>query len=180
VILYHRGAEEFQEVLTQLLKKKEEIKKQSEGQEQLFWDDLQMKFQTLHAMALQIEQHFLDFLDKGDRDFLPRLKTMIAQYTKKYGNALTEFVVSNQGYFDGLRDTDLRPLLMKKDYEGLVRTSSKAIGMESMKVIEKLQKIKKPKPGELRTMRAEVLKSFERLKNVLTKVLLDVTADRSK
>lgn len=179
VVLYPRGPEEFQQVLSQLLKKKDEIKNQTKNQEQLFWDDLQMKFQTLHAIALQIEQQFLDFLDKGERDFVNRRKAMIAQYTKKYGNALTEFVVSNEGYFDGLRDTDLRPLLAKKDYEGMVRLSSKQVGMESMKVIEKLQKMNKPKAADVKALRAEVLKSFEKLKNNLTKVLLDVTADRS-
>ncbi len=180
VVLYPRGSEEFQEVLGQLIRKKDELRKETEGQEQLFWDDLQMKFQTLHAMAIQIEQHLLDFLDKGDRDFNQRLKLMIADYTKKYGNGLTEFVVSNEGYFDGLRDTELRSLLTKKDYEGLVRSSSKQVGMESMKVIEKLQKLKKPKPAELKALRSEVLKNFERLKNNLTKTLLGVTEDRSK
>lgn len=180
VILYPRGAKEYQEVLGQLLKKKEDIKKQTEGQEQLFWEDLQMKFQTLHAMSIQIEQHFLDFLDKGERDFSPRLKVMIGDYTKKYGNGLTEFVVSNEGYFDGLRDTDLRDLLTKKDYEGLVRSSSKQVGMESMKVIETLQKMKKPKAKEIKVLRSEVLKNFERLKNTLTKELIGVTEDRSK
>ena len=179
VILYPRGSQEFQEVLGQLIRKKDELRKQTEGQEQLFWEDLQMKFQTLHAMAIQIEQHLLDFLDKGERDFSPRLKLMITDYTKKFGNGLTEFVVSNEGYFDGLRDTELRALLTKKDYEGLVRASSKQVGMESMKVIETLQKMKKPKAKELKALRSEVLKSFERLKNNLTKVLLDVTADRS-
>lgn len=179
VVLYPRGPDEFQEVLSQLLNKKEEIRKQTEGQQQLFWEDLQMKFQTLHAMALQIEQHFLDFLDQGQRNFLTRRKVMIDQYTKKFGNALTEFVVSNEGYFDSLRETDLRPLLLKKDYEGLVRTNSKQVGMESMKVIEKLQSLKKPTASQLKSIRSEILKNFERLKSNLTKVLLDVTADRS-
>ncbi len=180
VVLYPRGADEFQQVLSQLMKKKEEMKKQTEGQEQLFWEDLQMKFQTLHAIALQIEQHLLDFLDKGDRDFNRRLNVMIAQYTKKYGNALTEFVVANEGYFDGLRESDLRPLITKKDYEGMVRSASKSVGMESMKVIEKLQKMKRPRPAEIKALRAQVLKNFEQLKNSLTKLLLDMTADRSK
>ena len=179
VVLYPRGPEDFQQVLSQLMKKKDELKKQTEGQEQLFWEDLQMKFQTLHAISLQIEQHFLDFLDKGNRDFLVRQKDMTNQYTKKFGNALTQFIVANEGYFDGLRDTDLRPLLAKKDYEGLIRTAGKQIGMESMKVIEKLQTMKKPTPAELKALRAEVLKNFERLKNSLTKQLLDVTKDRS-
>jgi hypothetical protein len=179
VVLYPGGPEEFQKVLSQLMKKKEELRKQNEGQEQLFWEDLQMKFQTLHAMALQIEQHFLDFLDKGDRDFVSRRKIMIAQYTKKYGNALTEFVIANEGYFEGLRETDLRPLLVKKNYEGIVRSASKSVGMESMKVIEKLQKMKKPSPAEIKALRSQVLKSFEQLKNSLTKLLLEMTADRS-
>lgn len=180
VVLYPRGSEEFQEVLGQLIRKKDELRKETEGQEQLFWDDLQMKFQTLHAMTIQIEQHLLDFLDKGERDFPQRLKVMIADYTRKYGKGLTEFVVSNEGYFDGLRDTELRTVLMKKDYEGLVRSSSKQVGMESMKIIEKLQKMKKPKAAELKTLRSEVLKNFERLKNNLTKVLIGVTEDRTK
>jgi hypothetical protein len=180
VVLYPRGPEEFQEVLSQLMKKKEEMKKQTDSQEQLFWDDLQMKFQTIHAMALQIEQHLLDFLDKGDRDFNSRLKVMIAQYTKKYGQALTEFVVANEGYFDGLSETDLRSLVKTKDYEGMVRTASKSVGMESMKVIEKLQTMKKPKPAEIKALRSQVLKNFEQLKISLTKLLLEMTADRSK
>lgn len=179
VILYPRGPEEFQAALAQLLKKKDELKQQAQGQELLFWEDLQMKFQTLYAMSLQIEQHFLDFLDKGNASFPARLKEMIAQYTKKYGNGLTEFVVSNEGYFDGLRGTELRALLSQKDYEGMVRTASKQVGMESMKVIEKLQTMKKPSAAEVKTLRAEVLKNFERLKNTLRQQLTDVTEDRT-
>ena len=180
VVLYPRGAEEFQDVLGQLLKKKEELKNQTQNQKQLFWDDLQMKFQTLHAMAMQIEQHFLDFLDKGARDFRPRLTVMTAQYTKKYGQALTEFVVDNEGYFAGLQNSELRPFLIEKDYEGIVRTSSKQLGLESMKVIEKLQTMKKPTDKDLKTMRPQVLKSFEQLKAKLNQLLVGVTEDRSR
>lgn len=179
VILYPRGAEEFQVALTQLLKKKDDLKKQSEGQELLFWDDLQMKFQTLHSISLQIEQLMLDFLDKGPKDFPVRLKEMTKKYTKSFGSALTEFVNQNEGYFDGLRDTDLRPLLTKKDYEGMIRTSSKQVGMESMKVIEKLQAMKKPSAAELKTLRTEVLKNFEKLKNNLNNHTLQITEDRT-
>lgn len=180
VVLYPRGPEEFQDILGQLLKKKEDLKNQTQNQKELFWDDLQMKFQTLHAMAMQIEQHFLDFLDKGARDFKPRLTVMTAQYTKKYGQALTEFVVDNEGYFAGLQNSELRPFLLEKDYEGIVRTASKQLGLESMKVIEKLQTMKKPTEKDIKTLRPQVLKSFEQLKSKLNQLLVGVTEDRSK
>ncbi len=180
VVLYPRGAEEFQEILAQLLKKKEDIKLQTKNQKDLFWDDLQMKFQTLHAMTMQIEQHFLDFLDKGSRDFKPRLTVMTTQYTRKFGQALTQFVVDNEGYFAGLQSSELRPLLLEKDYEGVVRTSSKQLGLESMKVIEKLQTLKKPTDKDIKTMRPQVLKSFEQLKAKFNQLLIGVTEDRSK
>lgn len=180
VILYPRGPEEFQTALNQLLKKKDELKKQAEGQTMLFWEDLQQKFDTLIGMSLQIEQHFLDFLDKGNRDFPVRLKDMTKQYTNKFGSALTEFVNQNESYFEALRNTpDLRPILTKKDYEAMVRTASKQVGMESMKVIEKLQAMKKPTPVEIKTFRAEVLKNFEKLKNHLNNQLLNITEDRT-
>lgn len=180
VVLYSRGPEEFQEVLAQVLKKKEEIKNQTQNQKVLFWDDLQMKFQTLHAIAMQIEQHFLDFLDKGSREFKPRLIVMTAQYTKKYGQALTEFVVDNEGYFAGLQNSDLRPFLLEKDYEEVVRASSKSLGLESMKFIEKLQAMKKPNDKEIKALRPQVLKSFEQLKAKINTLLIGVTEDRSK
>lgn len=180
VVLYPRGAEEFQEILAKLLKKKEDIKLQTKNQKDLFWDDLQMKFQTLHAMTMAIEQHFLDFLDKGSRDFKPRLTIMITQYTRKFGQALTQFVVDNEGYFAGLQTSELRPLLLEKDYEGVVRTSSKQLGLESMKVIEKLQTLKKPTDKDLKTLRPQVLKSFEQLKAKFNQLLIGVTEDRSR
>lgn len=180
VVLYPRGTEEFQQVLTQLMKKKEELKKQTESQESLFWEDLQMKFQTLHAMTLQIEQLLLDFIDQGERNFSPRLKAMVNTYTQKFGQGLTQFVIENEGYFEGLAATDLRPLILKKDYESLVRLTSKEIGFEAMKVIEKLQTMKKPTTKELKALRPAVLKTFESLKNSINKKLLDVTEDRSK
>ena len=179
VVLYPKGPEEFQRVLTQLMKKKEELKKQTESQQSLFWDDLQMKFQTLHAITLQIEQLLLDFIDQGDRNYSTRLKTMVNTYTQKFGQGLTQFVIENEGYFEGLAATDLRPLLLSKDYESQVKLTSKEVGLEAMKVIEKLQAMKKPNAKDLKTMRPSVLKTFESLKNSINKKLLDVTEDRS-
>ncbi len=179
VVLYPKGPEEFQRVLTELMKKKDELKKQTESQQSLFWEDLQMKFQTLHAITLQIEQLLLDFIDQGDQNYPPRLKTMVNTYTQKFGQGLTQFVIENEGYFEGLAATDLRPLLLSKDYEGMVKLTSKEVGFEAMKVIEKLQAKKKPNAKELKAMRPSVLKTFESLKNSINKKLLGVTEDRS-
>ncbi|MES2529225.1 MAG: DUF4339 domain-containing protein [Bdellovibrionota bacterium] len=180
VVLYPRGAEEFQDILAKLLKKKEDLKLQTKNQKDLFWDDLQMKYQTLHAMTMQIEQHFLDFLDKGAREYKPRLTVMTTQYTRKFGQALTEFVVENEGYFAALEATEIRPMLVEKDYEGVVKMSCKQLGLESMKVIEKLQTMKKPTDKDLKALRPQVLRSFEQLKAKFNQLLIGVTEDRSK
>jgi hypothetical protein len=181
VVLYPQGPDAFQETLTALMKKKEELKNIAINQKQVFWDELQMKFQTLHAMTIQIEQHFLDFLDNGIRNFHPRLKMMVNQYTKKYGQQLTRLVIDNESFFSGLKeDPAVRPIILQKDYEGIFRTASKSVGLESMKVIEKLQTIKKPAPKDLTDLRPQVLKTFEQLKVRIEKLLLGVTEDRSK
>ncbi len=181
VVLYSRGAEEFQEVLTQLLQKKENLKNQAINQRTIFWDELQMKFSTLQAFTVQIEQHFLDFLDKGHANFHPRLKIMVDQYTKKFGQALTQIVIDNETFFAGIQDDpNMRPVILKKDYEGIVRAASKQVGFESMTVMEKLQSLKKPTAKDLQTLRPHFQKSFENLKSKINLLLIGVTEDRSK
>lgn len=180
VILYPQGPDAFQTTLSQLLKKKEEIRKETEGHKQMFWDDLQMRYQTLQAITIQIEQYFLDFLDKGEKNFPVRLKTMVNAYTKQFGQQLTGLVVDNESLFAAaMNDPVLKTMILGSDYEGTFRSMSKQVGLESMKVIEELQGMKRPKSKALKELKPRVLKSFAQLKSKIEALLLAVTADRS-
>ena len=180
VVLYPKGAEEFYRILEKLSKKKVEIDQRTEGAEELFWQDLQQKFQTLLAITLQIEQHFIDFIEKDDANFNKNLEPMVDSYTRKFGSVLTNFVVSNEKYFKELNGTHLRNFDSKKNYEPKVRLSSKNIGFESMKIIEVLQGLKNPKRAKLNEVEKDIKLMFKKLKDELNQKIIQVSEDRSR
>jgi hypothetical protein len=105
----------------------------------------------------------------------------VNEYTKKYGPQLTNLVVDLESVFAAAaNDPALKPIMAQKDYEGIFRMASKQVGLESMKVIEKLQAMKKPTTKDLKELRPQVLKSFEQVKARIETLLLGVTEDRSK
>ena len=180
VVLYHRGSGEFNTILDKLIRKKMEIELQNQNQEDLFWQDLQQKLQTLVAISLQIEQLFLDFTDMSPAGFDGNLKTVIAKYTQNFGRFLTDFVVANEKYFEGLEKSQLAEMEKKRTYEKLIRLTAKNVGMESIKIIEKLQKMKKPSAKDLKNVEVQVKKQFELLKDSLNKKIIQLTEDRVK
>jgi hypothetical protein len=180
VVLFPKGAKDFYRILEKLSKKKQEIARKTEGAEELFWQDIQQKFQTLLAITLQIEQHFLDFIEKDDRKFSKNLKPMIDAYTRKFGSVLTNFVISNEKYFKELHEADYRNFGIKKNYEPKVRLSSKNIGFESMKIIENLQTLKNPKRAKLNEVEASTKNVFKKLKENLNQTIIQVSEDRSR
>jgi hypothetical protein len=179
VVLYPAGAVEFNVVLDKLLKKKIDAALKVQSENELFWEDLQLKFQTLHMITLQIEQLFMDLLEKDESGFLKGVKFTVDQYTKNFGHFLTQFVIANDEYFKDLAKSGSRNIAKKQTYEPVVRVTAKQIGLESMKIIEDFQKQKKFSPQELKEKKAEVLKTFEKLKATINNQIIRVTEDRS-
>ena len=180
VVLYHKGNVEFNLILDKLIRKKLAIEVKDQNLEELFWQDLQQKLQTLVAITLQIEQLFLELLEKPPGDLKKNLKFTVDKYTQKFGSTLTEFVVQNEKYFQELKKSEVSNLNQKRSYEELVRLTSKNIGLESMKIIEQLQSWKKPSKGDLARMETKVKNQFESLKKGLNQRLIQITEDRTK
>jgi hypothetical protein len=180
VVLYHRGSGEFNTILDKLIRKKMEIELKNQNQEDLFWQDLQQKLQTLVAISLQIEQLFLDFTDKSPAGFDSNLKATIAKYTRNFGRFLTDFVVANEKYFEDLEKAKLVEMEKKRNYERLIRLTAKNVGMESIKIIEKLQTMKKPSAKELKNIEGQIKKQFDLLKENLNQEIIQLTEDRVK
>jgi len=179
VILYPGGAMEFNAVLDKLIKKKIDAALKVQGEDELFWEDLQLKFQTLHMITLQIEQLFMDLLEKDEAGFLKSVKVTVDQYTNNFGHFLTQFVIANDEYFKDLARAGSRNMTKKKNYEPVVRVTAKQIGFESMKIIEDFQKSKKLSAPELKEKKDQVLKTFEKLKATINNQIIRVTEDRS-
>ncbi len=177
VVLFHKGSREFNLILEKLIKQKIENEQRQLNQNELFWQDLQQKFQTMVAITLQIEQLFLEFLDKPSKDYHQNLKQMVATYTKNFGHFLTEFVVANEKYFFELEKSSPLDMGKKSGYESLVRVASKSVGFEAMKLIEEFQKMKKPTSKELKSESSKVKKRFDILKEGLNKKLIQITED---
>jgi hypothetical protein len=178
VVIFSRGAEEFNRTLQTILSKKDEIARREKDENYFFWQDLQQKFQTLEAISLQVEQHLLDFLDKNPADFNKNLKPMVDSYTRKFGSFLASFVVENDQYFKTL---DVRGASLKRNYELMVRLTSKKIGLESMKFIEEFQSIKKsPNQKEINALSEKVKKVFSSLKQEISKKLAQISEDQGK
>lgn len=180
VVLFEKGALEFNKLLDELNTKKMEKQTREKGQQDLFWDDLQQKFQTLQAVTLQIEQTLLNFVDQPAGDFSMRLKVMVANYTRHYGHFLTNFVVANEKYFQEVSQGEMRPLTLGKNYEEMVRMTSKKIGLSGMTIIEEMQKLKNPDDARLKRLHSRILKEFTTLKDLINARLIEVTEDRSQ
>jgi hypothetical protein len=180
VVLFHKGATEFNQVLDKLIQKKQEVLEKKKNEEQLFWQDLQQKLQTLVAISIQIEQLLIDFSQMPVPQFSQNLKRMVEKYTRNYGHFLTEFVKANEKYFQDLEKSGLKDMSHKRGYEALVRTATKNIGHESMTLIEELQKVKKPTPELMRETSKKVKKKFQSLKEGLNKRLIQLTEDRAQ
>lgn len=180
VVLFHQGPAEFNQVLDKLIRKKIDIQLKSQNQEELFWQDVQQKLQTLLAISLQIEQQMLDFLEKDPAAFQKNLKPFVDEYTKKFGHFLTGFVVANEEYFKTLDTSALTKVSIKKSYELIVRTTAKNVGFEAMRFIEELQKLKKPSKKDLLAIEARVKKKFEEQKDIINHKIIQVSEDRSK
>lgn len=180
VVLFSKGAAEFNNVLDKLLKKKLEIELRKQNENELFWQDLNQKLETLQAITLQIEQHVLDFLQNDPRAFRKNVKSMVDEYTRKYGSFLTSFVVENENYFKTLK-YEGKGSSEKRNYELMVRLTSKKIGFESMKFIEEFQGIKKtPRKRDLQALQERVKKVFAGIKSEIGQKLIKVSEDRSK
>lgn len=105
---------------------------------------------------------------------------MVANYTRQYGHFLTNFVVANEKYFQEISQGELRPLTLKKNYEEMIRLTSKKIGQSAMVTIEELQKLKRPADTRLQKIRAKILKDFSGVKDLINSRLIEVTEDRSQ
>lgn len=180
VVLYPNGPIAYNEILTKLLKKKLDEKMKSEHHEQMFWEDLQQKLQTIMAISLQVEQSFYDFIGMDARKFEANLPRFISSYTKNFGHFLTNFVVSNEEYFKELQKAGHVEMGAKRKYEAMIRLTAKSVGLESMKVIEEFQKLKGPKRVFLNSKKIQIKKNFERIKNDINKKLIQITEERSK
>ncbi len=180
VVLYHKGSVEFNTILDKLIRKKLDSEMKNQNQEELFWQDLQQKLQTLLAMTLQIEQLLLEFVEKSPENFKNNLKFTVDKYTKNFGSTLTEFVVQNEKYFNDLEKSELPNMSKKRSYEAVIRITSKNIGLESMKIIEQLQSWKNPSGADLGRMESRIKKQFDALKNSLNQRIIQLTEDRTK
>lgn len=179
VVLYHKGNVEFNNVLDKLIRRKLDLEIKNQNQEDLFWQDLQQKLQTLMAISLQIEQLLLEFAELPPANFKTNLKIAVDNYTKKFGGTLTEFVVQNEKYFQSLENSELSDMARKRTYEQTIRVTSKNIGLESMKIIEELQAMKSPSKADLEKIAAKTKKQFEILKDNLNQRLIQLTEDRA-
>jgi hypothetical protein len=180
IVLYHQGSVEFNRVLTKLIQRKIQQELKNQNQEELFWQDLQQKLQTLLAISLQIEQLMIDFLQSPNSNFKSRLKLMVDKYTKNQGRFLTDFVIANEKYFVELQLSGLEKMEQKRIYEGVVKSISKSIGLETMKILEELQGSKDPKRKYLNETILKIKKNFSIIKNGINKKIIQMTEDRVK
>lgn len=179
VVLFEKGAAEFNQILDQVNQKKMEKELKARHQRDQFWDDLQQKLQTLLAIGLQIEQMLIDFVEGNPKTFSTRLKPAINDYTTKYGHFLTNFVSANETYFQQISQGELRELTLRKNYEEIIRLTGKDVGLTAMKTIEELQKMKSPTRSQLNEMKKKITQLFGRLKNKINEKIIEVTEDRA-
>jgi hypothetical protein len=179
VVLYHKGAVEYNTILDKIIKRKMLILEAKKKQDDYFWQSLQEKLQTLLAITLQIESFFIELLAKDSRKFPATLKEGVEAYTKKFGHTLTRFVVSNEEYFQKIPPAELVRITQGRDYESLIRLTGKNIGLESMKIIEGLQKLERPRRVKLAVIQDDVRRVFTEVKADINQKIIDTSDDQS-
>ncbi len=176
VVLFSKGPLEFNKILDRIIQKKLEQELKEKKEEDIFWQDLQQKFETLQAITLQVEQLLLDFLDESPNKFKATLPSMVDQYTRKYGSFLTSFVIENENYFKGLKEGSSK----KRNYELVVTLTTKKIGLETMKFIEDFQNQKQnPSPAKMTAYQERVKQVYAALKYEIAQKIIQVSEDRS-
>jgi hypothetical protein len=180
VVLFAAGAEEFNKVLDDVVKNKIAKALKEQSQNEIFWQDLQQKLETLQAITLQIEQHLLDCLDSEPAGFTKNRKPMVEKYTRQFGSFLTSFVVENENYFKNL-NSEARGASQKRNYELMVKLTSKRIGLETMQYIEEFQGLKiNPTKPQLVKYSERVKNTFINIKRDIGQKIIQVSEDRSK
>lgn len=180
MILFPQHPSEFNMALERLLQKKTVIETKGEKKNDLFWQDLDEKMQTLYAITMQVEQFFMDLLSKDARKFKVNLKSGIDEYTKQFGHTLTNFVISNEKDFKNMDQLELTQMAPGSDYEKVIRLTSKEIGFESMKIIERLQNLKNPKRAQLNGEKKKIVSAFESLKGKINQKLALISEQKEK
>jgi hypothetical protein len=176
IVLYPDGAEKFFKSLENLKKKKINLKKREQKSHEALLQDLVMRFQTLEALTSQIEQLFLDFLQTPPHLMKDQLKTMVNEYSRNFGRFLTTFVMESE---KSLPNTSSDKLSEAKNYDEMIRQTAKSIGLESMKLIEELQKIKSfTSEKKLSGLTNKVKLRFSRIKKEISQKLLQVSQDQ--
>jgi hypothetical protein len=179
VVLYHLGGEQFNQALSSILERKQKEKLQLENQEELFWQDIQQKLQTLLAINLQVEQHFLNLVEKGPTSFSKELKASVDHYTRQYGHLLTTLLAANEDDFNRLQKSSLPKWNIKSQYEESIKSAARSIGFEAMKLIEELQLIKNPSSRELQKLEQIIKKKFQGPKDFINTKLIKASEDRA-
>ena len=180
VILFPEGAVQFNQLLEKLLNKKALTEIRLEKKDELFWQDMEEKLQTLQAISMQIEQFFLELLDKDAKKFAANLKEGINLYTRQFGTNLTSFVMSNEKDFQKLSSEVKLRVSKDYDYEKVIRLTGKEIGAVSIKIIDDLQKLKAPKRAQLNEEKKKVEESFNKLDQNITLKLEQIQQQKAK
>jgi hypothetical protein len=173
VILYPNGPVEFNLALGNLIKKKMDLEKHLKENQFLFLQDLLQKFQTLLAITEQIETHFSNLLTLGPSVFKKKMVQGVDRYTRTFGHLLTNFVMDNDQYFHQLRG--LSDNSQKSQYETSLRLASKKIGLESMKVIDEIQNMKKPTTQKISDLRRDFKERFSHLKEDFNRQIVQLS-----
>ncbi|MFA5582968.1 MAG: DUF4339 domain-containing protein [Bacteriovoracaceae bacterium] len=179
VILYPNGVQEFRDLLDRVVRKKLEKAIKEQNQIEMFWQGIQERLQTLLAVSLQIEQHFIDFIKKDARKFNSNLPPMIKQYTEQFGQFLTNFVVSSSESFKDVNLPEIKGISARRNYEKEIAESARMIGHSSMKIIEDFQKMRNPRRVQLNDFEERVKKEFSEIKNKINQKIIQVSDDRS-
>jgi hypothetical protein len=180
VILYSKGAAEFNKVLSELLRRKVEAKDKMLQAEDLFWQDIQQKLQTLKAITRQVTDSFSAFIKKDPRNFQANLKTQVDLYARNFGSALTSMVVENEKYFKSIPEDDLRTFSKGRNYEVYIRTASKDVGSAWMHLIEDMQKVKgRPSAIDIANFSSRIDRTAVQLQEELNAAIVRVAEGQS-
>ncbi len=133
--LFTQGEMAFHKAMGDLIQKKISREKKRQKLESLFWQDLLLKYQTLQAITLQIQERFEGYVIRTESPTLKNISDLKRVYSLNESYFLTKFVSESENYF---KKQKVISLIEKDKIENEFRLFAKKIGEISMTFLESL------------------------------------------
>ncbi|MCT4641928.1 MAG: DUF4339 domain-containing protein [Bacteriovoracaceae bacterium] len=159
ILISHFSVADFQKKINSFIQK-------NTNNNNEFKDELVQKYLTLKTIVTQIREAFLSSFAKSNEPWAKRVKNFEKEYTEKYGQFFTSFVIQNEKQYEQINKKEFpNKTQVISDYTRLSRLA-KQTGVISVATMSELEKF----PFDTALME-DILKLKEKAKSNFEKIL---------